>query len=197
MNNNKVKVILLGESGVGKTSLIKVSMGNVFNESEEITIVNSFVEKKVDIDNQQYKMQLWDTIGQEQYRHLTKLFFNDSRIVILVYDKSSKESFEKLNDWYEEVKKVLKDDEIILAVVGNKEDLDDEDVDEMKVREFAKNINAKFKMVSAKVNGERFSDFLKELLIDYINKSGGSIKKTETIVLEKDKIKKHKQKCKC
>ena len=196
-NNNKIKVILLGETGVGKSSLIKVAMGHDFNESEEITIVNSFLEKTIDINNEQYKIQIWDTIGQEQYRHLTKLFFNDSKIVILVYDKSSKETFQKLNEWNEEVKKVLEDDEIILAVVGNKEDLDEENVDENKAREYANNLNAKFIMASAKINGEGFRNFLKELLIDYIDKSGGTIKKKDTLVLDKNKIKKNKKNKKC
>ena len=198
-NNNKIKVILLGETGVGKSSLIKVAMGHDFNESEEITIVNSFLEKTIDINNEQYKIQIWDTIGQEQYRHLTKLFFNDSKIVILVYDKSSKDTFDKLNEWNEELKKVLNNDEIILAVVGNKDDLEEEkeDVDENKAREYAKNINAKFIMASAKTNGGGFSSFLKDLMTDYIEKLGGNIIQKDTVVLNKQIIEKKKSKFKC
>ena len=142
-------------------------------------------------------MQLWDTIGQEKYKNLTKIFFKDSKIVILVYDKSVKQSFQKLDFWRDEVKKSLGDD-IILAVVGNKEDKDEtfEDVNEEEAREFAKNLNAKFKLTSAKVNPKGFENFLKELLIDYINKNGGNIgNNNDKFILDNKKKKNSKSKC--
>ena len=176
--NPVVKVILLGESGVGKTSLINVTIGNEFNSHEEVTFVNSYVEKKCVINNQTYILNIWDTIGQEKYRQLTKLFFKDSKIVILVYDKSSKQSFDAMDYWAEEVRNELGND-IILALAANKDDLDEEneDVDINVAEEFAKKINSKFKMVSAKLNAKGFEDFLEELLKDYINKYGNEIMK--------------------
>ena len=185
MSKNKkvsIKAILLGESGVGKTNLINVSIGLNFNENSKSTFSNSFVQKSFMIDNKEYILNLWDTIGQEKFRKLTRIFFNDSKIVIFVYDKTSKKSFDELQYWIEEIKNVLEDN-IILAIVGNKDDLDDEEVDEETARELAKKINAKFRMASAKVNGKGFVNFLKELLEDYIN-SGNSESKTENISLD-------------
>jgi len=195
MKNNQIKVIFLGESGVGKTNLINATIGEKFNEIENTTFANYFVEKKFEINNQEYILHIWDTIGQERFRHLTKLYFKESKIVILVYDKSIKKTFEELNYWKEEVKKLLGDD-IVLAVVGNKDDLDEEDVDENEAREFANNLNAKFKMVSAKINGKGFENFMKELLIEYIKKTGGNIEKDDRIILDKKKMK-EKKKSKC
>ena len=173
-----IKAILLGESGVGKTNLINVAIGSPFDDNSSSTYYNSFVEKYFEINNKQYLLNIWDTIGQEKFRPLTRIFFKDSKIVIFVYDKSIRKSFDELNYWISEVKKYLGND-IIIAIVGNKADLDenDEDVDENEARQFAISMNAKFKMTSAKINGKGFVNFLKELLIDYINKSNGNINK--------------------
>ena len=195
----EIKMILLGESGVGKTNLINITLGHSFNENESPTFSNSFLEKKFQINNKVYKLQIWDTIGQEKYRHLTKLFFKNSKIVILVYDKSDKRSFKGMQYWADEVKKELGDD-MVMGLVGNKDDKDESeyDVTEDEAREYAKNLNIKFKMVSAKINGKRFVNFVKELLIDYINKNGGNISiNDDKIVLDKSGKKKKKNGFKC
>jgi small GTP-binding protein len=187
-----IKAILIGETGVGKTNLINVSVGLNFIENRDATFSNSFVEKSFQISDKKYNMQIWDTIGQEKFKHLTKLFFKNSKIVILVYDKSVKATFTKLDFWMNELKEVLGNDDIILAIVGNKEDLDegDDDVDEDEAREYAQKYNAKFRMASAKMNSKGFISFLRELLIDYIRKTGGVVEEdNDRIVLEKEKEK--------
>ena len=135
-----IKAILLGESGVGKTNLINAAIGNEFDDNSPSTYYNSFVEKYFEINNKKYLLNIWDTIGQEQFRPLTRIFFKDSKIVIFVYDKSLRKSFDELNYWINEVKTLLGND-IIIAIVGNKADLDekDEDVDENEARKFAIN----------------------------------------------------------
>ena len=179
MNNEKIdelKVILIGETGVGKTNLINVTMGYNFNEYEQPSYSNAFLDKIFEINNKKYKIHIWDTIGQEKFRQLTKLFFKESNIVIMVYDKSNQLSFQQVPYWYEEVKNVL-GDKPILAVVGNKSDLEDtiDDVDENEARQYAEKINAKFRLASAKENPKGFEQFLKELIIEYIKKIGGII----------------------
>lgn len=198
-SNSAIKVILLGESGVGKTSLINVTIGMEFNSKEEVTFINSYVEKKYEINNQTFYLHIWDTIGQEKYRQLTKLFFKNTKIVILVYDKSNMESFNAMDYWAEEVRNELGDD-IILALVGNKDDLDDkkDDVKENIAEQFAKKINSKFKRVSAKMNAKGFENFVKELLTDYINKYGNEFMNNNgriTLVKETKKKKKNCSKC--
>ena len=195
LSDKPIKVILVGDQGVGKTNLINVSIGLMFNDKEETTISSSFVIKKIKINDKTYSLQLWDTIGQEKYKQLTKLFFKESKIVILVYDKSEQESFKKIDFWLNEIKAVLNTDDIILGIAANKDDMDpnEADVNEEKAREYAKSINAKFKLTSAKINAKGFDNFLKELLIDYIKKCGGIVEEDDKRISLGSSHKKHKK----
>ncbi len=171
-NDNKIKVILIGDSGVGKTNLINVSAGNSFNENEKSTLRASYLEKIININDVSYCLALWDTIGQEKLRNLTKLFFKNAKIVIFVYDITNENSFKGLESWEKDVKELLGDD-IIKAVVGNKQDLyNEKEVDENKAMEYANSINAKFRLTSAKTDSDSFVNLLEELLKDYIKKNG-------------------------
>ena len=167
----EVKAILIGGHFVGKTSLINVTIGLKFNSHLKPTITSSYVEKVFKINKKKYLIKLWDTAGMEKYRTLNKLFYKNSKIVIFVYDITRKESFEELNFWTNEIKKELGED-VILGMVGNKIDLVDfEQVDESIARDYAKNKNADYKLVSAKENPNIFAAFLKEMLIKYIDKN--------------------------
>ena len=195
LSDKPIKVILVGDQGVGKTNLINVSIGLMFNDKEETTISSSFVIKKIKINDKTYSLQLWDTIGQEKYKHLTKLFFKESKIVILVYDKSHQETFKKIDFWFNEIKVVLNTDDIVLGIAANKDDIDpnDDDVNEEKAREYAKSINARFKLTSAKINANGFDNFLRELLIDYIKKFGGIVQEDDKRISLRKSHKKHKK----
>ena len=120
--NNIIKLILVGDSGTGKTNLISVSAGLEFNFSSLTTTSCSYMQKIVIRNNKEYKVNLWDTIGQEKYRSLTKIFVKDSNIVILVYDITSRETFESLPYWHKIIEDILGKN-IVLGVVGNKMDL--------------------------------------------------------------------------
>ena len=178
-----VKVILIGNSGVGKTNLINISTGGEFNEIEKSTTTASYSKKQMNIEGDLYNLSLWDTIGQERLRHLSKLFFKNSKIVIFVYDITQKSTFIGLNTWYEEVKQELGDD-IIKGVVGNKQDLFmKEDVEDEEGKKYAESINAKFRLTSAKADAEGFINFLELLLKEYINKNGKKPKVNDNIKL--------------
>ena len=168
-NNNKV--IFLGEASVGKTNLIKISIGKPFDPHSLSTWTSSYVPKEILFNNQNYIFNLWDTIGQEKYRSLTKLFFKNAIIVILVYDITKKASFEALDYWLEEVKSTLGNN-FILAIVANKADL--YALEEVSVEEgenYAKSKGAKFKLSSAKNDPLSFIKFLEELCREYIDKN--------------------------
>ena len=168
--NIKLKTILIGESGVGKTNLINIAKKEKFNENQESTINCSFFKKIMIVEDNQFNVYLWDTIGQERLKSLTKIFFKNSKIVILVYDISKKDSFKQLRFWFQEVKQSLGDD-IILGVLGNKKDLFlQEEVTEEEGEEYAKSINARWGLTSAKTDRESFLIFVENLIKDYINK---------------------------
>ena len=166
-----IKVILLGNSGVGKTNLINRSLGNKFNEEEQTTTSASFFAKELEINNQKCVVNLWDTIGQEKFRHLTKIFFNNSKIAIFVYDITNRESFEQLPSWIKDVEEQLGPD-IVKAVIGNKMDLFfNEKVTEDEGRKYAESIKANFLVTSAKDDSPRvFDEFLIKLVLEYISK---------------------------
>ena len=102
------KVVLLGESGVGKTSIISKYTQNVFKSQRLPTTGANFVTKRIILEdeNKSINFEIWDTAGQEQYRSLAKVFYRNSDVCILVYDITRKASFDELkNHWVDEVKK--------------------------------------------------------------------------------------------
>ena len=167
--NIRLKAILIGDSGVGKTNLINISVGKEFDQSEKATISATYIRKQFDIDGKTYNINIWDTIGQEKLRALTKLFFKNSKIVILVYDITSRQSFESLQLWLKDVKEALGDD-FVIGVCGNKTDLYlNEQVNEEECKKFAESLNSRWLCTSAKTDQVGFPNFLKELVEDYIN----------------------------
>jgi len=193
----EVKAILIGGHYVGKTSLINVTIGLKFDTNLKPTITSSYVEKKFIINQKKYLIKLWDTAGMERYRTLNKLFYKNADIVIFVYDITRKDTFDELNFWTNEIKKELGEN-LILGLTGNKTDLVDiEEVDESIARDYAKNIKAEFKLVSAKENPDIFISFLNEMLIKYINKNQSIItnRKGNNIKINMDRNKKENKGC--
>ena len=171
MTEEEIKVILIGESGTGKTSLINATMGLKFKDVLESTTTNSFSSKTITINNKEYVLNLWDTIGQEKFRSLTKIFIKDSKIVILVYDITRKASFNELNFWLKMIQDIL-GDEPILGICGNKSDLFvKEQVKEEEVKKYSEEKNIPFKLTSAK-NPMSFNKFLEDLVKKYLEKRG-------------------------
>ena len=148
-----LKLVLIGESGVGKTSIISQFIDQVFQNDIQSTIGGTFSTKEIKCGNGKIlKLEIWDTAGQERYRSVTKMFYKDANAALLVYDITNKYSFEELQKyWIGQVKESSPKD-IILAIVANKSDLiEREQVDEATAREFAKKINALFALTSAMV----------------------------------------------
>ena len=202
IDNQPNKVILLGDTGVGKTCLIKVAIGEEFDPEKSNTLTASYVPKKFQLNDQEYTFNIWDTIGQEKYRALTKLYFKNAIVVILVYDITSKKSFDALDFWNEQIKKELEENSYILALVGNKKDLyNKEEISEGDGKEYANQINAKFKLTSAKDDPLSFTSLLEELFTEYIQntENKGTInkrKKSKSISIKhNDKKDKKTRKC--
>ena len=107
-NAKTCKVVLLGESGVGKTCIIARFINNTFEDNIMTTTGASYAGKTMSFDElngQSIKFEIWDTAGQEKYRALTKIFYKDAGVAILVYDITRKESFAEIkNYWYNQIK---------------------------------------------------------------------------------------------
>ena len=196
--NEEIKVILIGDSGVGKTNLINTSVGLEFSKSDSPTVSASFISKIYTINDKEYIVNLWDTAGQEAYKGITQLFFRDSHIVILVYDICSSISFNSLENWYELCEDTI-NNQHIYGFVGNKNDLYlNAEVSENDAKEYAKSKNSKFKLVSAKEDPQSFIDFVEELVIDYKNIK--SINRRQSIKINRSDMMNKKEEnnnCKC
>ena len=141
-----IKVILLGDSGVGKTNIVLRYLKNEFNQNSTSTIGTTFGVKELYRNKIAYNLNIWDTTGQEMYRSVTKLFIQGAKIVILVYCINRKNTFESLNFWYDSINEICGDN-IILAIVANKTDLFDQgdDDEEFISEEEGKNMQKKKK----------------------------------------------------
>ena len=162
-----IKIILLGDTGVGKTSIINRFINSKFDPFNENTIVSTFSTKEIIKNDVLYRMNLWDTMGQEKYKSITDIFIKGSNIVILVYSVDSLTSLENLDYWYNSLKKILIDDKYILAIIGNKSDLimEGEDVvSEEEGRKYAEGKMDKFKLISSKKDSYLINNFFDELL---------------------------------
>ena len=147
-----IKITLIGNSGVGKTSIINQYIDQTFDEANAATIGANYSEKVITKNNKEYELNIWDTAGQEKFHSVGKHFYKDAYIVCLVYDITSQDSLDQLKEiWYPDIKK-FGEKYTILAVVGNKSDLYENDnlADENQAKEFAQSINAIFMLTSAK-----------------------------------------------
>ena len=187
----EIKIILLGETAVGKTSIIKRFYDDEFNEFENSSITMSYVDKTIEIDNKKYKLIIWDTIGQETYRSISKLFLNETKIVILVYSIVNKASFENLTFWYNLYQEEL-GNEPVLGVAGNKADLfNNQEITYEEAKSFADSKGAIFAEISAKENRQTIDVFMNNLVKAYISKNKKDIKPDDTkIKLDNKKINK-------
>jgi small GTP-binding protein len=160
-----MKVVIIGQSSVGKTSIISQFVEKAFQTGLQSTVGGSFNSKSIKCEdlNKTLKLEIWDTAGQERYRSVTKMFYKDSDVALLVYDITSFSSFEDLqNYWVQQVLECsLK--KTMLIIVANKSDLiEKEQVDEEEARNYAKSINAHFFIISA-TNNDSVNEMFKEI----------------------------------
>jgi small GTP-binding protein len=152
MSTSQHKVVLIGESGVGKTCIIAQYTNGKFDPNTVTSLTAQYIRKNVDLpDGETITFDIWDTAGQEKYRALAKIFYKDAKAIILVYDVTSKKSFDEIkNYWYEQIKQ-LGSENIVIAIAANKYDLyEEKQVSNEEGEEFAKSIGAIFVSTSAK-----------------------------------------------
>ena len=196
--SDAVKLVLVGDSGVGKTCIISRYVFGEYNNNTNSTDGASYAMKRLDLPKLRTSINLdiWDTAGQEKYKSLTKFFYKEAGIIIMVYDITKKKTFENLKTyWYQEVED-SRDQNIILSIVGNKSDLyDNEEVQEKEAREYAESINAIFGLTSAQ-NNIGIDQLFEEIGIKYLNKNfhqkvGENYTEKPSIQLNQEQIKKH------
>ena len=201
-----LKIILLGEVAVGKTSLINIFIDPNFNKNISPTLSPSYLTKLVEYENKTFLLSIWDTAGQEQYRAMNKIFIKNSNIILFIYDITNKSSLKELSFWIKYVETCIGKDSAVYGVIGNKLDLFDKE-DEIKEKgqdfelvnteegkKFAEEIGAEFLETSAAQKAPGLDNLINKLIGIYINKNW-KIKKSDSIQLDKNQINKNKKCC--
>ncbi|KAK3096120.1 hypothetical protein FSP39_023427 [Pinctada imbricata] len=116
------KVVLVGDSGVGKTNLLSRFTRNYFSLETRTTIGVEFATRSLHIDGKEIKAQIWDTAGQDRFMSITKAYYRHAVGALLVYDITKYQTFQNLERWIEELRQFT-DDDVLIMLVGNKTDL--------------------------------------------------------------------------
>ncbi|CAH1098796.1 unnamed protein product [Psylliodes chrysocephalus] len=145
-----LKILIIGESGVGKSSLLLRFTEDNFDPEQTLTIGVDFKTKRLNIDGSRVKLAIWDTAGQERFRTLTPSYYRDAQGAILVFDVSSYATFSKLEMWLNELETYSTKNDIIKMIVGNKIDVDKREVSREEAMRFAKRHHTLYIEASAK-----------------------------------------------
>ena len=175
MNYDKTcQLLIIGDSSVGKTSLITRYTNGTFKEEYLATVGLDYYSKEEVINNKTINIKLWDTAGQERYKSLTQNYFKNAEGVLLTYDITNSESFDNLKEWISSIKKNMEGKDIFIPVIiiGNKIDMEESrETSKEDAEKFAKENNYKYFETSAKT-GEGVDDAIRELVIQILKQNG-------------------------
>ena len=164
------KIILVGNDAVGKTSIIS-KYYNEMDENYNYSITKEKIKKKVEIKNKIIELDIWDTVGQEKYRSVNKIFMKSTEIALLIYDITNRKSFEDLEFWYNEVIENCNNTIVVIAIAANKSDLYEQQVvDFSEALEFGKNKNINIIKETNSFDFENINDLFNEILLEYVDK---------------------------
>ena len=161
------KILTIGESGVGKTCILRRFVEDKFLKNHLATIGIDFKTKNIIVDGVQVKLKIWDTAGQERFRNITNQYYKGADGIILVYDVTDRTSFEKIREWMNQIKQNTTEDEIGLVLLGNKCDAEPRDVSENDGIELGKELGIQYFESSAMNNiniSESFNYLAKQIL---------------------------------
>jgi small GTP-binding protein len=171
----EIKMILLGEAGCGKTSIISRYTLDKFDSNYFTTYSSTFLTKIFDYKGKKYNINIWDTVGQEKFRSLTKIFIKGTKICLFVYDITNQHSFDELSFWLEQAKQIA-DKDVVFGMAGNKNDLiGKQQVSDKDAIKFAEDNNIIFGQTSAAKNKSSVDSLLDKLIIKYLENSNPSL----------------------
>ena len=193
--DEKIKLMILGDSTVGKTAILRQYCQNEFLGKYVTTVGIDFQMKYINLNNKKIRLQIWDTAGQERYRVVTKNYFNASDGFIIVYDITNRETFKSINNWIEQITTIAGEN-IKCIIFGNKNDLiDKRQVQEEEGRELAKKYKSNFFETSAK-SGDNVEEGFKSIITDVMGDIKTiHVKRRNSSILKKPKTKKKKNCC--
>jgi len=185
------KILTIGESGVGKTCILRRFVENKFLKNHLATIGIDFKTKTLNINNQEIKLKIWDTAGQERFRNITTQYYKGADGIVLVYDVTDEASYEKIKDWMDQILSNTQKDEIGLVLLGNKCDVEPRNVTEEQGLKLAEELKINYFETSA-LTGQGIKEAFEQLTIDIMKKKGVGTGNADCIDLGKTKKKKPK-----
>ena len=165
------KILTIGESGVGKTCIAQRFVKDKFNKNHLATIGVDYFDKKLHINNKDIRLKIWDTAGQERFKTLTAQYYKGADGILLVYDVTDEESYEKIRDWMGQITLNTKKDDIGLVLLGNKCDLHPRKVTKEMGDKLGEELKIKYFETSA-LSGQGINESFEELARIIMKKRG-------------------------
>ena len=199
-DENVLKLVILGEGRVGKTSILLQYFKKTFNEGQVSTVNPAFYEKTVNSNGKSVQLTFWDTAGQEQFNAISTLYYQNAVGALIVYDVSIFETFNKVKEWVKTLQEAVGRD-IVFVIAGNKFDLSNKEELSKRSSEidsYCAKENCKHFYTSAKTRfqvDEAFESLIKSVLNKVKPSGGGRKRKGKTLEISEAKKKKEKKKC--
>ena len=169
--NMTFKILTIGESGVGKTCVLRRFVENKFLKNHLATIGIDFKTKTLNINNQEIKLKIWDTAGQERFRNITTQYYKGADGIVLVYDVTDEASYDKIRDWMDQIVSNTQRDDIGLVLLGNKCDMEPRNVTEEMGHKMSEELKISYFETSA-LNGQGIKEAFEQLTRDIMEKKG-------------------------
>ena len=165
------KILTIGESGVGKTCVLRRFVENKFLKNHLATIGIDFKTKTLNLNNQEIKLKIWDTAGQERFRNITTQYYKGADGIVLVYDVTDEASYEKIRDWMDQILSNTQQEDIGLVLLGNKCDMEPRNVTEEMGKKMAEELKVNYFETSA-LTGQGIKEAFEKLTRVIMKKSG-------------------------
>ena len=192
-----INIITLGESSVGKSSIINRYVENNFDYNFVSTLGVDFRKKNININGEDIRLKIWDTAGQEKFRSIQKQYYRNSDGILLVFDVTKFETFNVLEEWINNIKNQTSND-IIVVLVGNKIDLNNKVISDDEIKNFANDNKFKYFLTSAATGkniNEVFDYIVKEIYNIKSKKKKNDGNNNNNKNLKKNYIKRKKKAC--
>jgi small GTP-binding protein len=192
-----LKILTVGESGVGKTCLLMRYTDNKFLKNHLTTIGIDYKAKTININNKQVRLKIWDTAGQERFRNITQQYYKNADGILLIYDVSDRNSFDKVRDWMKQIQSCVASEKIAIVLVGNKCDVDNRLVSTQEGVELSEEFKLKYFETSAlmSTNVEETFNFLAMEIFRIKNINDVIDVDNQTVSLKRRSENKNEKKC--
>ena len=189
--NHTFKILTIGESGVGKTCVLRRFVENKFLKNHLATIGIDFKTRVINLNGLTIKLKIWDTAGQERFRNITNQYYKGADGILLVYDVTDEESYNKIRDWMDQITSNTDNEDIGLVLLGNKCDMEPRAVTEEMGKEMAKELNINYYETSA-LTGQGINEAFEGLTKDIMKRKKLNLEGTGGVELNKKNEKKKK-----